>query len=92
MPNVKMSITEELIAEVFRLTAVGPIVGASFTDDPHGVGLVELEIEAEHAPEGAREMVPAYERTTGIPDPVRITGITWVYVDGSSEHRPLGEL
>jgi hypothetical protein len=75
---VKLAIPDVLLLEhLLRLPEGTRLAGASVDYVTDGATSLVLHLEMPGVPDGADEMVPAYERDTALPDPVRLAGIEW---------------
>lgn len=83
--TVALSVTTQLLEQVFRLDPTMKIVGASYED----CGLVVFELDAPNAPDGAVEVAPVYYHN-GRPDPVHLKSVVWRLEDGSNAVQEFG--
>jgi hypothetical protein len=80
-PPVALRIPADALISLLRLDPTEhTIVGATIRKFA-GMELIELSIDAPNAPPGSVEMLPNYHHS-GRPDPISMTSVTWVDIDG----------
>jgi hypothetical protein len=74
---VHLTISGLALIALLRLPPETGVTDASFSD-----GVLTLTLEMADAAPGAASMEPRYTRAGGWPDPVSLTGISWLDADG----------
>lgn len=86
--TVALSVTTQLLEQLFRLDPTMKIVNARLDRDRDGI--VVFDLDAPNAPAGAVEIAPVYYRVDNRPDPVILQSAVWTLRDGSNAVQEFG--